>query len=138
MIFQNANENELHGFRNWLFDFGKVFGNFLQDFVRTLCHVNSIFVFSCVFVCVFLYLVVCVCLYLVVFVCVCLYLVMCLCIAFVFVYSCLRVQFLCKSNFVIRVAIKTGKSGNFIFNQGKSGKKERYFEKSGKNKEVLD
>ena len=31
-----------------------------------------------------------------------------------------------------------GKSGSFIFNQGKSGGKERYFEKSGKIREVLE
>ena len=36
-----------------------------------------------------------------------------------------------------RVAIKAGKSGNFIFYQGKSGEREGYYEKSGKIREVL-
>ena len=31
-----------------------------------------------------------------------------------------------------------GKLGNFIFNQGKSGGKERHFEKSGKVREVIE
>ena len=39
------------------------------------------------------------------------------------------------AGFMHRVATKSGKSGNFIFNQGKSEENERYFRKSGKIKE---